>query len=74
MAEGQRELVTHLSLKHREFIANTSMDPTLSVLMSNMAQTRNADLVYDPFVGSGSLLVGAAIHDAFVLGDCRNRF
>ncbi|OQR68179.1 tRNA (guanine(10)-N2)-methyltransferase-like [Tropilaelaps mercedesae] len=68
VAEGQRELVTRLSLKNREFIANTSMDPTLSVVMSNLAQTHNADLVYDPFVGSASLLVAAAIHGAYVLG------
>ncbi|XP_022666729.1 tRNA (guanine(10)-N2)-methyltransferase homolog, partial [Varroa destructor] len=68
VAEGQRELVTRLSLKNREFIANTSMDPTLSVVMSNLAQTRYADFVYDPFVGSASLLVAAAIHDAYVLG------
>lgn len=70
VAEGQRELVTRLSLKNREFIANTSMDPTLSVVMSNLAQTRKADFVYDPFVGSASLLVAAAIHDAYVLGMC----
>ena len=69
MAEGQRELVGWLSLKKRFFIANTSMDPTLSIVMSNMAKTKTADLVFDPFVGSASLLVAAALHGAYVFGE-----
>lgn len=36
------------------------MDPTLSLLMANQALAKSGDLVYDPFVGSGSLLVAAA--------------
>ena len=37
-------------------IANTSMDPMLSMLMANMAQVRHGSLVCDPFVGSGQSL------------------
>lgn len=36
------------------------MDPTLSLLMANQALAKSGDFVYDPFVGSGSLLVAAA--------------
>lgn len=36
------------------------MDPTLSLLMANQALVKSGDLVFDPFVGSGSLLVAAA--------------
>lgn len=36
------------------------MDPTLSLLMANQAMVKRGDLVYDPFVGTGSLLVAAA--------------
>lgn len=36
------------------------MDPTLSLLMANQALVKDNDLVFDPFVGSGSLLVAAA--------------
>ncbi|XP_003738553.1 tRNA (guanine(10)-N2)-methyltransferase homolog [Galendromus occidentalis] len=68
VAEGRRDLVDWLSLKKRLFIANTSMDPTLSIVMSNMAKSKEADLVFDPFVGSASLLVAAALHGAYVLG------
>lgn len=44
------------------------MDPQLSLLMANQAQVKNGDLVLDPFVGSGSLLVAAAQFGAYVLG------
>lgn len=60
IADGQRSLVNDISLKTRKFIGNTSMDPTLSLLMANQALAKPGDLVYDPFVGSGSLLVAAA--------------
>ncbi len=40
-------------LKKRDFIANTSMDPLLSLIMANMGHTRPATIMCDPFVGSG---------------------
>lgn len=60
IADGNRNMIKDISLKTRKFIGNTSMDPTLSVLMANQAMVSNGDLVLDPFVGSGSLLVPAA--------------
>lgn len=68
VCDGQRCLKTRLSLKTRKFIANTSMDPTLSIIMTNMAKVKPNHLVLDPFVGSGSLLVPAACFGACVLG------
>lgn len=68
IADGQRSLINDISLKTRKFIGNTSMDPQLSLLMANQAMILNGDLVYDPFVGTGSLLVAAAKFGAFVLG------
>lgn len=60
MADGNRALIHEISLKTRKFIGNTSMDATLSLLMANQAMVKQGDLVYDPFVGTGSLLVAAA--------------
>jgi tRNA (guanine10-N2)-methyltransferase len=37
---GQRRLLHDISLKTRKFIGNTSMDPQLSVLMSNQGLAR----------------------------------
>lgn len=36
------------------------MDAQLSLLMANQALVCDGDLVFDPFVGTGSLLVSAA--------------
>lgn len=44
------------------------MDPQLSLLMANQAQVRSSEVVLDPFVGTGSLLVAAAQFGAYVLG------
>ena len=44
------------------------MDPEISFAMSNMALVRPSSFVFDPFVGTGSLLVAAAKHGAFVAG------
>ncbi|XP_076275564.1 tRNA (guanine(10)-N(2))-methyltransferase TRMT11 [Rhynchophorus ferrugineus] len=68
VADGLRQLIKKLSLKTRKFIGNTSMDPQLSLLMANQAKIWTGDLVLDPFVGSGSLLVAAAEFGAYVFG------
>lgn len=44
------------------------MDPQLSLLMANQAQIKDGDLVFDPFVGTGSLLVAAAQFGGYVFG------
>ncbi|KAH8295195.1 hypothetical protein KR018_008456 [Drosophila ironensis] len=68
LAHGQRHLIKELSLKKRKFIGNTSMDAQLSLLMANQAMVQDGDLVFDPFVGTGSLLVSAAKWGGYVLG------
>lgn len=44
------------------------MDPQFSLLMANQAKIKEGDLVLDPFVGSGSLLIAAAQFGGYVLG------
>lgn len=68
IGEGQRHLITKLSLKKRLFIGNTSMDPQLSLLMANLAKLKSHHLVLDPFVGTGSNLIAAAAVGAYVMG------
>ncbi|KAG8036313.1 hypothetical protein G9C98_003636 [Cotesia typhae] len=68
IADGQRNLIQKLSLKTRKFIGTTSMDPQLSLLMANQAQVKNGDIILDPFVGTGSLLVAAAQFGGYILG------
>ncbi|XP_052809665.1 tRNA (guanine(10)-N2)-methyltransferase homolog [Mya arenaria] len=68
IADGQREKINEFHLQKRHFIANTSMDAGLSMVMSNLGQVQSGTLIFDPFVGSGSLLVSAAAQGAFVMG------
>jgi len=68
VGQGQRDLISKLSIKKRKFIGNTTMDPTLSLLMSNLALVENGKLIMDPFVGTGSLLISAAQFGGYVFG------
>ncbi|CAK9800267.1 tRNA (guanine(10)-N2)-methyltransferase homolog [Anthophora plagiata] len=68
ITSGQRDLIQKLSLKTRKFIGNTSMDPQLSLIMANQAQIQKGDIVLDPFVGTGSLLVAASHFGGYTLG------
>ncbi|XP_037533038.1 tRNA (guanine(10)-N2)-methyltransferase homolog [Nematolebias whitei] len=68
IADGQRELIRSFSVKDRHFIGNTSMNAGLSFLMANHAKVKEHDLVFDPFVGTGSLLVACSQFGAYVCG------
>ncbi|XP_033983093.1 tRNA (guanine(10)-N2)-methyltransferase homolog [Trematomus bernacchii] len=68
IADGQRELIRSHSVKNRHFIGNTSMDAGLSFIMANHAKVNKNDLVFDPFVGTGSLLVACSHFRAYVCG------
>lgn len=68
ITQGSRAALGNFSLKTRKFIANTTMDPLLSLVAANCAKVEPDQLVFDPFVGSGGLLVAAAHMGAFVMG------
>ncbi|CDZ97438.1 Putative RNA methylase [Phaffia rhodozyma] len=63
-----RPLLTHYSLKTRPHIGNTSMDAEISLLMANQALARNGSFVWDPFAGTGSMLLTCAHWGAFCVG------
>ncbi|KAK8729830.1 hypothetical protein OTU49_008346 [Cherax quadricarinatus] len=68
VVEGQRELIDKYSLKRRTYIGSTSMDAQLSFIMANYAKVQPGEVVVDPFVGTGSILVSAAHCGAYVWG------
>ncbi|XP_024080900.1 tRNA (guanine(10)-N2)-methyltransferase homolog isoform X2 [Cimex lectularius] len=68
VTDSNRSLITDFSLKKRKFIGNTSMDPQLSFVMANQALVKKGDIILDPFVGTGSLLISAAQFGGYVLG------
>ncbi|XP_014781948.1 tRNA (guanine(10)-N2)-methyltransferase homolog [Octopus bimaculoides] len=68
IAEGSRDQIRHYHLQNRCFIGNTSMDAGLSLIMANMGKAAKNKLVFDPFVGTGSLLVACAHFGSYVMG------
>uniref|UniRef100_A0A1I7TKS4 tRNA (guanine(10)-N(2))-methyltransferase TRMT11 n=1 Tax=Caenorhabditis tropicalis TaxID=1561998 RepID=A0A1I7TKS4_9PELO len=68
LGEGRSELKTKYNLRDRCYIGNTTMDPELSFIQANLAMIRSGDIVLDPFVGTGGLILPAAEFGAFVMG------
>ena len=56
------------SLKKRAYLGPTSMDAELSLIMTNLALIRKGSFAFDPFVGTGSILLTAALRGAYVFG------
>ena len=59
---------TKYDLVHRKYIGPTSTDHLLSFLMANFAQIQEGQMVIDPFVGTGSLLIPPTIFKAICFG------
>jgi len=68
ICHGQRRLIEKYAVKNRRLVGNTSMDAELSLFMTNLAQVRENSFVFDPFVGTGSMLLTSAHFGAMVLG------
>lgn len=65
---SMREQVDRYSLKKRDYLGTTSMDAEMGFIMANMARCREGSVVYDPFVGTGSLLFAAAHFGSWAVG------
>jgi tRNA (guanine10-N2)-methyltransferase len=61
-------LLSQYSLKTRTVISTTSMAADYAFLMANMGQVGSGNLVLDPFVGTGSVLVSCAAFGAYTIG------
>ena len=68
VARNSNSLALDYQLRERPFLNTTSMDPCLSFVMANCCLARPASVVFDPFVGSGSVLVSCAHFGAHVAG------
>ncbi|XP_041360996.1 tRNA (guanine(10)-N2)-methyltransferase homolog isoform X2 [Gigantopelta aegis] len=68
ITDGQRDKIQDYHLQNRHFLGNTSMEAGLSLIMANLAKVDKNSLVFDPFVGTGSLLVACAHFGSYVMG------
>lgn len=64
---ADRKLIPTYQLKTRTYLGPTAMDAEMALLMANQALAEPGKLVYDPFVGTGSILVAAAHFGAMTM-------
>ncbi|KAF8629167.1 hypothetical protein AX17_005752 [Amanita inopinata Kibby_2008] len=63
-----RQLIGHFDVKKRVYYGNTSMESEISLLMTNQTLAAPGKLIYDPFMGTGSMAYPAAHLGALVFG------
>jgi Predicted DNA modification methylase len=56
------------SLKKRSYLGPTSMDAELSLIMTNLGLVRNGSFCFDPFVGTGSILLTCGLRGGYCVG------
>ncbi|ETW80532.1 hypothetical protein HETIRDRAFT_319345 [Heterobasidion irregulare TC 32-1] len=63
-----RALVKKFDVKKRVYFGNTSMEAEISLLMANQTLAAPGKLIYDPFVGTGSMAYTTAHFGALFFG------
>ena len=71
IGNSERNLVTKYELSKRNYLGPTAMDAELAFLMANQALVKPGKFVFDPFVGTGSILVAAAHFGAITIVSLR---
>lgn len=60
---------TSYALNKRPILGPTTTDNDLAFIMCNIAKIKKGDIVLDPFVGSGGLLITSSIFGAICIGN-----
>lgn len=58
----------NFTLNKRPYLGPTSMDAELSLIMTNMAKVSQGYFAFDPFVGTGSILLTCGLRGAYCFG------
>ena len=66
--KGVRDGLDQYNLRRRAYLGPTSMDAELSFVMTNLGQVQKSTIAYDPFVGTGSILLSCALRGAYCIG------
>lgn len=67
---SDRSILPTYQLKSRTYLGPTAMDAEMAFLMANQGLARPGSIVFDPFVGTGSILVAAAHFGALTMVCC----
>lgn len=65
---ADRTLLPTYQLKSRNYLGPTAMDAEMAFLMANQGLAQSGKFVYDPFVGTGSIIIAAAHFGAMTMG------
>lgn len=68
LSARSRGVVEKYDIKKRPYFGTTSFDAELSLFTCNIGQVKKNELIYDPFVGTGSFLVTAAEFGGITIG------
>ncbi|POY73987.1 hypothetical protein BMF94_2798 [Rhodotorula taiwanensis] len=68
ICDTSRHLIDVFDLKKRAYIGTTSMESEASLLMANQALAAPGKWIYDPFAGTGSMLLTASAFGACTFG------
>jgi tRNA (guanine10-N2)-methyltransferase len=68
VSSSARSLIDQYTLKRRSYLGTTSMEAEISFFTANQALAKPGSFVFDPFVGTGSLLITCAALGASTLG------
>ena len=68
LCDGNFTFPDKFNLKQRKFINKTSMESSVALLACNQGLCNKGKIMFDPFCGSGSLLIAGASMGAHVLG------
>uniref|UniRef100_A0A8C9LKV3 tRNA (guanine(10)-N(2))-methyltransferase TRMT11 n=1 Tax=Piliocolobus tephrosceles TaxID=591936 RepID=A0A8C9LKV3_9PRIM len=60
---------THYALNRRPILGPTTTDNELAFIMCNIAKIKKGNIVLDPFVGSGGLLMNCSIFNTICIGN-----
>jgi len=56
------------SLKRRSYLGPTSMDAELSLIMTNLGLVKKGSFCFEPFVGTGSILLTCGLRGGYCVG------
>ncbi|KAM7534260.1 hypothetical protein Aperf_G00000114321 [Anoplocephala perfoliata] len=70
VAESSRKrILNKFDLSKRIYLGNTTMDVCLSGIIANASLCRPGDIVWDPFLGTGGMVLAASVWGAYGAGN-----
>uniref|UniRef100_A0A0X3PNL6 tRNA (Guanine(10)-N2)-methyltransferase homolog n=1 Tax=Schistocephalus solidus TaxID=70667 RepID=A0A0X3PNL6_SCHSO len=65
---SRRRLMSKFDLSKRTYLGNTTMDVRLAGIIANACLARRGDLVWDPFLGTGGMVLATSVWGAYGAG------